>query len=296
MRNQSEQSYRRRVNRVVAHVHANLASDLDSSVLADIAAMSRFHFHRVFSAMTGMTPAHYVLRMRLAAAIEALRSGSAPIGQIALDCGFDGGTTLARALRRAHGVSPSGAREALLDPRLSAQVTAPSPRPPRRKTMLAPTLRDLPERQVLCATERGAIDNDMSAAAQRAFGRLFPALHALGLDERQTACLAICPDEIKGFDDPDARFIAAVAFTGPPPDLASVDDIDCQLIPAGRWAVFRHTGPYNTLWQTWRAIYRDWVPSAAVELRDAAPFEDYVNDPRELPPEQLITDIHVPIR
>lgn len=200
MRHQSELSYRRRINRVVAHVHAHLSCDLEGSTLADIAAMSRFHFHRVFSAMTGMTPAQYVLRMRLAAAVEALRGG-------------------------------------------------------RRKTMLEPTFRDLPERQVLCATERGAIDNDMSAAAQRAFGRLLPAVQALGLGERQTACLAICPDEIKGFDD-----------------------------------------PYDTLWQTWRAIYRDWLPSTGTELRDAAPFEDYVNDASQVPAEALITDIHIPVR
>lgn len=296
MRHQSELSYRRRINRVVAHVHAQLASDLDSAVLADIAAMSRFHFHRVFAAMTGMTPADYVMRMRLSAGIDALRGSTVPVTRIALDVGFDGGTSFARALRREFGMSPRAAREALVDPRLGRMLTPTTTRPHRRKTMLTPTLRDLPERQVLCATERGAIDNDMSAAAKRAFGRLMPAVEALGLAPRQTACLAICPDEIKGFDDPDARFIAAVAFDGPAPDLAQVRDIDCQRIPAGRWAVFRHTGPYDTLWQTWRAIYRDWVPSAAVELRDAAPFEDYVNDPGRVPPEQLITDIHVPIR
>ncbi|KQU67739.1 MULTISPECIES: GyrI-like domain-containing protein [unclassified Rhizobacter] len=295
MRHQSELSYRRRINRVVAHVHAHLACDLEGGTLADIAAMSRFHFHRVFSAMTGMTPAQYVLRMRLAAAVEALRGGSEPVGQIALDCGFDGGTSLARALRREFGLSPSAVRAALVDPRLALPVRA-SPQPSRRKTMLEPTFRDLPERQVLCATERGAIDNDMSAAAQRAFGRLIPAVQALGLADRQTACLAICPDEIKGFDDPDARFIAAIAFSGPVPDLSRVDRIDCQAIPAGRWAVFRHTGPYDTLWQTWRAIYRDWVPSASAELRDAAPFEDYVNDPSQVPAEALITDIHIPVR
>jgi AraC family transcriptional regulator len=296
MRHQSELSYRRRINRVVAHVHAHLATDLEGSVLADIAAMSRFHFHRVFSAMTGMTPAQYVLRMRLAAAVEALRGGSEPVGRIALDCGFDGGTSFARALRREFGTSPSAARHGLVDPRLAQPALATSPRSSRRKTMLAPIFRDLPERRVLCATERGAVDNDMSAAAQRAFARLFPAVHALGLAERQTACLAICPDEVKSFDDPDARFIAAVAFSGPAPELSGAEGIDCQTIPAGRWAVFRHTGPYDTLWQTWRAVYRDWVPSAGVELRDAAPFEDYVNDASRVPAAALITDIHIPVR
>jgi len=295
MRNQSELSYRQRVNRVVAHVQAHLGADLDGSVLAEVAFMSRFHFHRVFAAMTGMTPAQYVLRTRLAAAIGALRTSSASVGSVALDHGFDGGASLAKAMRRQFGVSPSGARQALLDPRIGSGVTAIPVHSSRRKTMLAPTLRDLPAQQLLCATERGAVNNDLSAAAQRAFARLFPAAEALGVMSRQTGCLAVCPDEMKSPDDPDVRFVAALSFDGPLPDLKVAPGVTCERIEAGTWAVFRHTGPYNTLWQTWRAIYRDWVPSAKVALRDAAPYELYVSDASVVPAEELITDIHVPV-
>jgi len=295
MRNQSELSYRQRVNRVVAYVQAHLGADLDGSVLAEVAFMSRFHFHRVFAAMTGMTPAQYVLRTRLAAAIGALRTSSASVGSVALDHGFDGGASLAKAMRRQFGVSPSGARQAVLDPRISSGVTAIPVHASRRKTMLAPTLRDLPSQQLLCATERGAVNNDLSAAAQRAFARLFPAAETLGVASRQTGCLAVCPDEMKSPDDPDVRFVAALSFDGAVPDLASTAGITCERIAAGKWAVFRHIGPYNTLWQTWRAIYRDWVPAAKVTLRDAAPYELYVSDASVVPAEELITDIHVPV-
>jgi AraC family transcriptional regulator len=295
MRNQSELSYRRRINQVVAHVHTHLGGDLDSGVLADLAAMSRFHFHRIFAAMTGMTPAHYVLRTRLSAAVQALRQSPASVAEIALDCGFESGAALAKALRREFGVSPSGARLAPLDPRIGPGVTTLPP-PPRRKTMLNPTIRELPAQQLLCATERGAIHNDLSAAAQRAFGRLFPAAEALGVMPRMTGCLALCPDEKKAPDDPDMRFIAAFSFDGPAPDLKKTPGITLDTIAPGRWAVFRHTGPYSTLWQTWDAIYRDWVPATQPALRDAAPYELYVNDASQTPPEKLLTDIHIPIR
>ena len=297
MRNQSELSYRRRINRVVTHVQQHLDGDLGSQTLADIAAMSRFHFHRIFSAMTGATPAAYVQRVRLACAVAALRGSSAPVGRIALDCGFESGAALAKALRREYGVSPSGARTALVDPRIGFGTAASFPSTPhRRKTMLHPTLQDLPAQQLLCATERGATANDLTAASQRAFGRLFPAAEKLGVSQRSTACLAICPDELRSPDDPDMRFIAALAFDGPAPDLNRTPGIECQTLPAGRWAVFRHTGPYATLWQTWMAIYRDWVPSTPLVLRDTAPFELYVNDASKEPPDKLITDIHIPVQ
>jgi AraC family transcriptional regulator len=100
---------------------------------------------------------------------------------------------------------------------------------------------------------------------------------------------------MKSPDDPDVRFVAALSFDGPLPDLKVAPGVTCERIEAGTWAVFRHTGPYNTLWQTWRAIYRDWVPSAKVTLRDAAPYELYVSDASVVAAEELITDIHVPV-
>jgi AraC family transcriptional regulator len=50
---------------VIDHIHANPAGDLSLDALADVAALSRFHFHRVFHAMTGETAADAVRRVRM---------------------------------------------------------------------------------------------------------------------------------------------------------------------------------------------------------------------------------------
>ena len=55
----------RRVLRVLEHIHANPAADLSLDALADVAAMSRFHWHRLFRAVTGETAAQTVRRMRM---------------------------------------------------------------------------------------------------------------------------------------------------------------------------------------------------------------------------------------
>jgi hypothetical protein len=39
-----------------------------------------------------------------------------------------------------------------------------------------------------------------------------------------------------------------------------------------------------------------WLPTSGEALRDAIPFEDYVDDPSQTTPEQLRTDIYVPIQ
>jgi AraC family transcriptional regulator len=161
--------------------------------------------------------------------------------------------------------------------------------------MLEPICKTLPDQKVLCATERGMVDGHMSVAAQKAFGRLQAGAAALGLMAQIRGALGISPDVPKGPVDPDMRFVAAFVIEGAAPDMSTQPGLSWETIPAGRWAVFRHVGRYETLSQSWQAIYGQWLPASGHQLRPAAPFERYENDPTDVPPEQLITDIHVPI-
>ncbi len=55
--------YEDRILRVLDYIHDNPAGDLSLDALADIAAMSRFHWHRVFRSVTGETLAQTVRRI-----------------------------------------------------------------------------------------------------------------------------------------------------------------------------------------------------------------------------------------
>jgi len=293
MRTPVELSYRRRINLVIAHVGEHLDGPLDGNVLAGVAAMSRFHFHRVFTAMTGLTPAEYVFLARMSRTVERLRSNRIPITRIALEVGFESGPALAKALRRHFGMSASEIRRSAVDPRLGLVGERTYPRRRKDSPMLTPDVTHLPEQQVLCATERGRINNDMGIAARSAFARLMAGAQTMGVMPRVMRAIAMAPDCPRGPDDPDQRFIAGYVIDGEMPPLA--DGLHCETLPAGRWAVFRHVGPYTTLWQAWTSVYRDWVPRSGHTLRDAMPCEHYVNDPREVSPDQLITDLYIPI-
>jgi DNA gyrase inhibitor GyrI len=63
------------------------------------------------------------------------------------------------------------------------------------------------------------------------------------------------------------------------------------------YAAFLHVGPYENLGETYRAIFAGWLPASGEELRDAPCYEVYLNrDPRRTKPENLRTEIHVPLR
>jgi AraC family transcriptional regulator len=56
-----------------------------------------------------------------------------------------------------------------------------------------------------------------------------------------------------------------------------------------------HTGPYATLAGAYAWLYGAWLPQSGHEPRDAPPIEVYVNDPRTTAPDQLRTDVRLPL-
>src|SRR5262245_64048850 len=89
--------YETRLLRVLAHIHDHVDGDLSLDALAEVACMSRFHWHRVFRAMTGETLADAVRRIRLLRAANALVREDRPIEEIAARYGYSGPASFSRA-------------------------------------------------------------------------------------------------------------------------------------------------------------------------------------------------------
>ena len=99
--------------RVAAALHRiETQQDVRLSVdeLAAEAAVSPFHFLRIFEQVVGVTPGQYMLRARLHRAAVKLRRCEDTIAAVALDCGFDDLSTFNRQFRRATGLTPGAYR------------------------------------------------------------------------------------------------------------------------------------------------------------------------------------------
>jgi AraC-like DNA-binding protein len=98
------------ITRAVRRIDHDPAAVLTLHDLAREAALSPYHFLRMFARLTALTPHQYVLRARLRNAATRLAAGGDPIADIAFDCGFGDVSNFNHAFRREFGVSPSAHR------------------------------------------------------------------------------------------------------------------------------------------------------------------------------------------
>src|SRR5437588_4764874 len=117
--------YQRAVQRTAERIASGLDEAFDLELLARDAALSPFHFHRVFRGMVGETPLELHRRLRMErAAWRVLNTGDG-ITAIAFGAGYETHEAFTRAFRASYGSSPSELR------RHGALVGPDSARPPQ---------------------------------------------------------------------------------------------------------------------------------------------------------------------
>ena len=285
--------YRAAIDRVTSYIHGHLDDELLLDGLADLAGFSPFHFHRIFVGLMGETVAEYVRRVRLATAVQRLLHSDEPVTTIALDAGYKTPAAFTKTFRQRFGVAPSALRTMARSAAYALLLEQPAIQAPLQRK-LSPEIRHLPDLRVLYARGWGAIDYSFSLAADKAFTTLFCYLQEHALQNAFTACLAITPDDLDTVPHDQCRIDAGVILKEGI-QITPTDQVAVQLLPAGRWAVFQHKGPYDTLWQSWNVAYRDWLPRSGERPRDVPPLEIYLNNINHTPPEQLRTEILIPI-
>jgi AraC-like DNA-binding protein len=87
-------------------MHARYAEPLTVDDLARAAAMSRFHFSRLFRGDVGEAPYQHLLRVRVGRAAELLQNGRTSVTEAALAVGFHDFSRFSRTFRRFIGRLP----------------------------------------------------------------------------------------------------------------------------------------------------------------------------------------------
>lgn len=288
------EAYRTRLRNVLQYIDAHLDDDLRVETLAAVAAFSKYHFHRQFSALFGIGVYQYVqlCRLKRASWQLALR-GERPVTDIALENGYDGPEAFARAFRKRFGQAPSAFRK---QPQWPSWHAAFQPLRTLRSDHMQANhhpgqvrIIHFDETRVALLAHRGdprLIGNAIrDFIAWRKQNRLPPAV---------SATYNLLYDDPAEVAPQDFRLDLCAACEREIAD--NPFGVTAATIPAGRCAVLRHTGPDDTLAGSIRYLFADWLPDSGEELRDFPVFLQRVAFFPDVPESAAVTDIFLPLR
>lgn len=88
------------------HADRHYAEPLDLEQLAAVAGLSKYHFHRLFAATYGRTPAAYLSERRIERAQDLLRATNLTVTEVCHAVGFSSLGSFSSTFRRIVGESP----------------------------------------------------------------------------------------------------------------------------------------------------------------------------------------------
>ena len=78
--------------------------------------------------------------------------------------------------------------------------------------------------------------------------------------------------------------------------VAASDEIEVVEAPGGRYACYRHVGPYSEIVGAFQKLYREWLPASGFQPDDRPALDICRSDPRVTPEKELVTDLLLPVR
>lgn len=292
----TEQIYHQRILKVLVHIQGRLDQEHSLESLAGLSGFSPFHFHRIFRALVGESVMAHIRRLRLERAAGRLLGSEEPVIQVALEAGYETHEAFTRAFRAMFGLAPSGFR------RRGGSARSDSPsgvhfqpeggaieyRPPGRGGSEMDVRIDQRE-PCTVAFVRHIGPYDQCGAA---WGKLMAWAGPKGLLGPDMECFGLSHDDPKITPPEKLRYDACLVVK---PGTAAQGEIGVQQVVGGEFAVLTHRGPYENFHQSYDQLYGQWLPRSGYRCRDAPPIEAYQNDPNRTPPEELVTEIYLPI-
>ncbi len=273
--------YQDRLDRVTAYIHDHLDEDLDFRKLAEVACLSPYHWHRIYLAVHGETAAATVKRLRLQRAARQLANTATPVREIAEASGYKTLQSFTRAFRSAYGLPPAQYR---------ARGSHTQFQPQKQEgaaAMYDVTLKTFPQTTAITIPHRGPY-----MKIGKAFETLFGWLATRGLLSHDIRSVAIYYDDPDAIAEAELRSRAGIISETELPIEAPLERTE---IAGGPYAVLRHKGPYADLPAAYRWLFGEWLVNSGREPADSPCFEEYLNNPRDTPPTELLTDIWLPL-
>ena len=282
MRTITYNDYTQRINKVVAYINDHLDESLDLKTLAEVAALSEFHFHRVFKALKGESIGAHISRLRIEAAARLLRYSALSIEDIAFNIGYEAPAALSKAFKNQYGITPTKYRTNKDIYIMKKEIINPD------LALKAPKIMELEPKNLIYVAltgEYGTLDYG------KAYEQLWAVVKSQKLFTKGIESICVSYDDPKITEASLQRSEVSLAIHKP---AHPEGEVSCKTLAGGKYAVFFYQGSYSHLAAVDDMAMR-WVVESEYELRDEPLFEKYLNDSRRTPEEKLKTEVYIPI-
>jgi len=295
MTNSTEDSYRSRINAVFDFVEENIDREITLDDLARVSCFSKYHFSRIFDAVTGESPFTFIRRLRLEKSATLLRiEPQKTITEIALDSGFNDLAVFSRSFRDYFGSSPSQWRKKSnkhqTRKRPPGYVDLNLNRNQQMEQLQFAEVRDLPDQTMAYIRHIGPYAGD-EALFNRLFSQLFEwAGYSKFPDKAGSVPHVIYHDDPCITDEDKLRMSVCL----PVSESTLADDrAGVMKLKGGRFLMSRFSIEPENMPGAWKWIYGKWLPTSGYQPADRLAFERYPDPPKN---GKLTVDICVPVK
>ncbi len=246
-----------RINAALRYIENHLGDAVDLDSLARQAALSRFHFDRIFRALVGQSPMKYLLRRRLALSIDKLSNTSLRVLDIALHCGFNSHESFDRAFRREFGLTPSALRHGVAPPETQPRVMV-GPLDTKLsdgRVVPDPPIVDLPKCTIGAYRYHGR--------DTQAIGRVWDLFWQYASESDpfrdRSEFFGVCRHDVESDGEHGFDYYAGAVLHG---DRNVPKGMTMTTLPSSSYFLFSHRGGPSTIGNTYEKIYGWWLPRA----------------------------------
>lgn len=294
MKKSTEQLYKQRILRVQMYIQKNLDRELSLEELAQKSHFSVYHFHRVFKAIVGESLKEHIRRLRLEGAASQLKYTDESVINVAFDAGYQTHEAFTRAFKTTFGCSPSAFRnncstsqQILAKYQNDRQLKKRSKNLVNGDEIMEVKIENIEPMRVAFVRHVGPYNQ-----AGVAWEKLCTHLGKEGCLGPESKFVGICYDDPEVTPPEKIRYDACITVDE---SFVPTDEIGVQTIGGGEYAVTTHFGPYDNLSQTYSRLFRDWLMKSDREISQDPCMEFYLNDPESTEPDDLLTDVCLPL-
>ena len=288
----SNQTQLDRYKKLLSYIDENFKEDINIEKVEEVCHYSYRNINRIFEALHNETIGKYVKRLRLEKAAQYLKYSEIGVSDVAYEVGFEDRAAFSKAFKKKYNTSPSAFRNNS-DLILEEIQQSFFPENIETREKLQFDIEFLPDFEFLFLEYRGSHEN--IPAIEKTWDQIIDYTFKKNLLSNHSVLMTEIIDDVEISESIHSRYnfgiIPERPFSFSPKELFRIKKHKRQ-----KYAKFVYQGSDESSVDFYKKIYAFWVLDINLELVDLPTLEFYPNYDENIPKDELITEIYIPVQ